>query len=158
MRWIFALVAVFTVALAGAASGFYFLLNAPVALRTPVQLTIEPGESVRSVSARLATAGVVRNAPVLVFLARTTDADREIRHGEHRFEGTLTPGQVLEELLRAPQPTIRLTIAEGATWAEIGAQLERESLATAAAYREAVCDPALLASLGARAGATFEEG
>jgi UPF0755 protein len=158
MRWLFAIVAMLAVVLAIAAGGFYFMLNAPVALRTPVDVTVEPGESVRSISERLAGAGVVRNAPILLFLARATGADREIRHGEHRFEGTLTPSQVLEELLRTPTPVVRLTIAEGSTWAEIGAQLERDGLATAAAYREAVCDPALIASLGARSRANCAEG
>lgn len=154
-----AALAAFTIIVASAgAARVYVLVKAPLALDGAIDFEVARGEPPQSVAARLQEQGIVRSAPVVLFLARSRGTDREIRFGTHRFEGSLTPAQVLDELIRPPQPTLRLTVTEGATWADVGAQLEREGIVSAASYRDAVCDPALLAELGTLKTANCAEG
>ena len=155
----FAAVAVIALVIGGAAAArVHHLVNAPLTLSGAIDFDVRRGEPPQSVAARLQEEGIVRSAPVVLYLARRRGMDREIRFGTHRFEGSLTPAQVLDELIRPPQPTLRLTIAEGTSWAEIGAQLERDGIVSAAAYRNAVCDPERLAALGVLRTANCAEG
>ena len=146
------------VLLAAAATRVFFLLNAPVAISAPVDVTVERGESPRSIAERLSSVGVVRSSTALVFLARSSGKDRDIRYGTHRFEGPLTPSEVLDELGRNPEPTLRVTIAEGSTLADAAEEMERQGVVTASAYHEAACDPELLATLPIDKGANCAEG
>ena len=93
---VFGAAIVVALALAGAATGAFFLINAPVAIPAPVDVNVERGESPRSIAERLANMKIVRSSTALVFLARASGKDRDIRYGTHRFEGTMTPSQVLE--------------------------------------------------------------
>jgi UPF0755 protein len=154
----FAAAAVTATALAVAAGWVFFLLNAPLAISGAVDVDVQRGETPRSIAERLEQSAVVRSADALTFLARMSGLDREIRYGTHRFEGVMTPNQVLDELRRTPQPIIRVTVAEGSTMAEIGAQLETAGIVPAAAYHQAACDPALLTGLGASQQANCAEG
>ena len=140
------------------AAWVYFAMRTPVELDSAVDIDVGRGETPQSVAERLQDQGVVRNALVMTLLARLRGTDREIRFGRHRFDGRLTIGDVLEELERAPQPVVRLMVAEGSTWADIAEELERSGIASAADYRAAACDPDVLAGLGALRSANCAEG
>jgi UPF0755 protein len=129
---------------AGAALAFYQLLTTPVELAHPITLTIEAGESPQDVARRLEQHGVVRNSGALVVLARIRGLDRDIKLGEHVFEGSLTPDDVLRELVRNTTSGLRVTIPEGLTWRETGVLLEEAGVVSADEYYAAVCDPDLM--------------
>jgi UPF0755 protein len=91
-------------------------------LQTPAPLppggamvSVAPGESFRSVCARLQSTGVVRNGWLLRLWARWQGLDRLIRNGDYRFDAPLAPIEVLARL-RSPSAALhRVTIPEGST-------------------------------------------
>ncbi len=135
-----------------------YLLRAGMPLAGPVDIEVTPGETPGAVARRLADRGIVRSPHALVLLARLRGVDRSIRHGMHRFEGRPTPNQVLDELLRNPQPTVQVTIPEGLGWQEIARLLEANDIVAADEYRAAVCDPVFLSECGADDEANCGEG
>ncbi len=155
-------VLLFLIFCAGAAGAgllrFYRLFRNPVVVEPPVELTVELGQSTREVAAELERRGVVRRAWTIVALARWRGVDRGVRHGLHRFAGNLTPADVLEELLRSPTPTVRVTIPEGLTFKEIARLLEQRGIASAQEYEEAVCAPDFVQLAGASPQANCAEG
>jgi UPF0755 protein len=126
---------------------FFFLASAPVAVHPPISFEIAPGATAREVIDELAARDLIRSPRIVTFLARWTGADREFRHGTHEFSGALTPERVLEELVRKPTPTIRVTIPEGMTSYEIGKLLQDADIVSAADYRKAACDVELMTAL-----------
>ncbi|MFT5040656.1 MAG: UPF0755 protein, partial [Hyphomicrobiaceae bacterium] len=134
------------------------LSTTPVVLPEPVVVTIPRGASPRSVAQELEKLGVVDNAELLLLLARFRGSDRSIRFGVHEFTGSLTPEQVLEELGQTPKPTIRITVPEGMTWAEIGTMLEAEGIVGAKKWKQAVCAPSFVSRAGATETANCAEG
>lgn len=146
------------VVLAGGFTWLSFLLAVPVSVHPAVSVEIARGESAAQVAARLEEKGIVRSARVMLLMARMQDLDRAFRHGEHLFEGPLTPEQVLRELCTDPQPTVRVTIPEGLTWLEIGKLLEDQGIVSARSYYAAVCNPELLTRAGASPEANCAEG
>ena len=141
MRKFFIVLAVLvTLALTATATYIFFLMNAPVAVKSEVTIEVGEGESARSVATKLEEAGIVRNARVLSFIAAAQNMDTSFRHGPHKFYGTYTPETVLRELVTPPRPVTRVTIPEGLTYKEIGRVLEEASIVTAKDYEKAVCD------------------
>ncbi len=130
----------------------------PVSILETVELKIEPGESLSKVAQRLAESGVIRDAKPFVLYARALRRDRDIRHGKHFFGGVLDARAVLDELVSPPQPTMRVTIHEGLTFAEAGDLLEAAGVVTAEEYREAACDPDFVRLVGAANTANCSEG
>jgi len=137
---------------------FFFLASAPVAVRPAISFEVSPGASASAVIDELEERGIVRSAAIVTFIARMSGADREFRYGTHEFFGALTPERVLEELLRTPTPTIRVTIPEGMTSYEVGKLLENAKIVQASDYREAVCDVELLGKLAIPDGSNCAEG
>ncbi|RMF23653.1 MAG: endolytic transglycosylase MltG [Deltaproteobacteria bacterium] len=150
--------ALLALALVAAAGRLTYLARAPVEVAPAVEVEVAPGQTPREVATILEARGVVRSGRVLVLLARLSGADRNFRHGVHRFEGRLSPNAVIEELLRSPRPTVRVTIPEGLTIDEIGALLEQQGLATAEDYRRAACSEDFAAAAGAAPEAHCAEG
>jgi UPF0755 protein len=143
---------------AGAAWAVYRLLTVPVPLSRQITLMIEPGESAGTVASRLEHLGIVRHGGALLLLARYRGVDRSFRQGEHHFEGSVTPDDVLDELVSHTEGALRVTIPEGRTWREIGEILEQSGVVRATDYYAAVCDPELVAFAGAPPRANCAEG
>lgn len=155
----FALIALFLGSIAaGAAFAFYQLLTTPVTLPRPITLVVETGESTQDVARRLEQHGVVRNSGALVLLARFRKLDRGVKIGEHVFEGSMTPDDVLAELARNTTSALKVTLPEGETWREMGKILEAAGAVRADEYYAAVCDPDLLRLAGAPTEGNCAEG
>jgi len=146
------------VALLAAAGRTLYLAQAPVHVARAIDVEVTPGQNPRDVARTLESQGIIRSSRILVLLARLRGADRSFRHGVHRFDGTLTPDAVIDELLRSPRPTVRVTIPEGLTIDEIGALLEKRGLAAAAEYRSAACNEQFVRAAGAAPEANCAEG
>ncbi len=146
MKKIATLSAVLSVAallLGAAALGAWLLYrsaSSPLLIEPAQVISVQPGTRTLDVARTLESRGVVSNARVLALLAKFRGLDTEVRHGEHLFSGWMTPGMVLEELVRPPQrPGLRVTIPEGLRIEEIGDLLERGGLASSSDYRNSVC-------------------
>jgi len=152
------LVATVLVALVAAGVRLVYLITANVTVIPPVELDVRAGATAGEIAAELERRHVVLDARALVVLARLRGRDRDIRHGEHRFAGRIDAVDVLDELMRTPTATVRVTIPEGLTWREMGSLLEAAGIVSADDYAEAVCDPAFIAAAGAGDAANCAEG
>lgn len=146
-------------ALALCSARIAYLLFAPVTMARTLEVPIGPGEPTRTIAYRLEQRGIVRNRYAVLLMARIDGRDHDIRHGVHRFVGSMTPSEVVDELVRRPaQAGIAVTIPEGLTFEEIGALLEAARIVSADEYRAAVCKPELRRRTGAGTDANCIEG
>jgi UPF0755 protein len=122
---------------------------APVASDAPeVLFTVEPGASLARVARDLASAGLVRDARAVEWLARFRGLSVSLRAGEYRLSASLTPAEILEAMSEGRVATYPLIVPEGFSAAQIGARLAAAGLAEADAFAAAVEDPRLAAALG----------
>lgn len=107
----------------GVGAGILWLQDAlpdvdPIEAGQPVTLTVESGESVRSVADRLAEDGVVRNSTTFRIAASDAELANTLQPGEYDLETGMESEAVIEVLLAGPTrggPTagIRFTVQEG---------------------------------------------
>jgi len=77
-------------------------LNQPAGTdATPIPFTIQPGESLTAMANRLAAAGLVRDARLLVYYLRYYALDRQIKTGTVLLWQTMTIPQIAESLTQA---------------------------------------------------------
>lgn len=88
-----------------------------------IDFTIERGENVRSIAARLAEIGVVNDAWVLTTFLAKNDLDTQVEAGHFEFRGGETVADVAEILLAGQAKQIPLTILEGWNSFDIDAKL-----------------------------------
>ena len=76
--------------LAAVIAWFYLWVSPPARLAPPVQLTIEKGQSFRSVARTLKQAGVVRSSTAMVLYGALTGEARRIQPGDYPAAPCLT--------------------------------------------------------------------
>ena len=110
-------------------------------------VTVASGERLRPVAERLQSAGVVRVGLLLSLWARINQLDRQVRSGEYRLEGALSPLDVLD-ILRSPSAALhRVTVPEGSTVEQVAAIFAAQGFGGADAFLEAAQSPDLLLDL-----------
>ena len=84
---------------------------------------IPKGSSTNEIITKLTADGIIKNAlPVQIYLRSFGDASR-IQAGEFQFASPITPLEVLKEMERGEERTIKLTIPEGFTRFDIAKRL-----------------------------------
>jgi UPF0755 protein len=110
-------------------------------------VSVAPGEVFRVTAERLQAAGVVRHAWLVRLWARWQGADRLVRGGDYRFDGPLSPMEVLA-VLRSPAAALhRVTIPEGSTVAQVAGLLAAAGYGGADVFLCLARDPDFLAAL-----------
>lgn len=107
---------------------------------------VRSGSSLRSVAQDLEGAGILRDARVLVALARWQGVDRSIKAGNYEVPAGSTLPQLLARLTEGDVTQSGITIVEGATFAEL-----KRALAQNSRVQKTVLDlaePDLMAKLG----------
>lgn len=93
---------------------------------SPLELNIAQGSSMRSAMRQVSDAGVPASPWLLEALARGLGS-RSIRAGGYRFEPGTTPLSLIDKLSRGDTVKVSLTIVEGWTFAQMRAELNRNS-------------------------------
>ncbi len=108
--------------------GFGFWLNS--SLNTPVKhekssefITIEKGTPPNLIIGKLVSEGVIKSPAATRIYMRTFGDTSKMQAGEYQFPSPITPLQVLEELSKGKERTIKLTIPEGWTRFEIAKRI-----------------------------------
>ncbi len=120
----FAIWIVFTSALIG--GGAVWWLNQD--LRLPgdaVDLSIEPGTSVRGVAQLVCDAGVDVNPSLLYWWFRLSGQARQIKAGSYEIEVGASPRSVLRKLVRGEETLRVVTLVEGWTFGQVRAALSK---------------------------------
>jgi len=114
-----------SVALIAVAAGGVRYSQAPHSLpQTPFEFTVEKGSSLKTVSKKLAEAGLFSEPYGLWLLGRITDQATGIRAGTYRLEGPISPVDLLNKLNAGDVVKLSLTFVEGITFAEMRTLLE----------------------------------
>ncbi len=114
--------------LAGVAAWFYLWVSPPPMLAPPAQVSIEKGESFRSVARRLKDAGVVRSSTALLIYGELTGKARRIQPGDYEFKGGERIPEVMRHLVNGDFVSIVVTIPEGLTVHQIAERLAMTGL------------------------------
>lgn len=117
-----------------------------------VFVDIPPGSSTASIGQRLVDAGVVRDARTFQVALWISGRSRSLRAGEYRFDAPLHALDVIDKIGRGDVYRRRLTFREGLTIAEMAQVFEERGFGSAAEFRQAAENAALIAELdpGAR--------
>lgn len=78
-------------------------------------LEVTPGDTLSSLSRRLAEDGIIRSRLLLNWYGRLTGLDARLQSGEYRLEGSLTTPQVLAHIGRGDVISYTVTLPEGIT-------------------------------------------
>ncbi|MCX7241100.1 MAG: endolytic transglycosylase MltG [Burkholderiales bacterium] len=116
MRFIFAVVLA-AAALIGAG---YAWINLSLDLaEATVDLSVEPGTSVRDIATHATQAGVATNASLLYWWFRVSGQSRLIRAGSYEVTAGTTPRSLLRMLVRGEESLRSVTLVEGWTFRQV---------------------------------------
>lgn len=111
-----------------ALGGFFYWLYS--SLHTPHQhakanqfIQIEKGSSPNQIINKLAAEGILANPLATQIYLRTFGDPGKLKAGDYQFKSPITPLEVLQELEKGEERTIKLTIPEGWTRFEIAKRL-----------------------------------
>jgi UPF0755 protein len=127
MKFVKVLIVLFVISIAALGGVSYWLYNS---LNKPQQhdkanqfIQIPKGSSPTEIIDKLAAEGVIKSAlPTLVYLRTFGDASK-LKAGDYQFDSPITPLQVLKELEKGEERTIKVTIPEGFTRFDIAKRL-----------------------------------
>lgn len=129
----------------------YYLNQPPDRLPAPGRFTIEKGESLGRIAARLQSRGHIRSSLLLRLYGKYVGTESRFQSGAY----TLTPGmsalEVHDYLTSGNQMLISVTIPEGWTLRRIARLLEEKGITGAQQFEAAAHDRDLLDRLGIRA-------
>ena len=101
-------------------------LNHSLALRSdPVELSIDPGTSVRNVAQAVADAGVDVHPVLLYGWFRLSGESRRIRAGSYELGPGTTPRSLLDKLVRGEESLRTVTLVEGWTFRQFRMALSK---------------------------------
>jgi UPF0755 protein len=99
--------------------GLYWALSPLKLVRDTVDLSIEPGTTVRGVAEAVVSSGVETSARALWLLFRLSGQSRALRAGSYEINPGTTPWSLMQKLVRGDETLRALTIPEGWTLAQM---------------------------------------
>ncbi len=105
------------------------------------------GDSTRTIAARLAAAGVVRDELTFRLAAWRSGRDRDLKAGEYRFDLPLSALDVVDIVARGQVYLRSITFPEGLTIGQMAEVFESAGFGTAGAFEAAAGQAALVAEL-----------
>lgn len=111
------------------------------------EIDIPAGSGTRVIGRQLVDAGVIRDDLTFRAALWLSGDARRLKAGEYRFDHPMTPRDVLGKIARGEVDLVSITFREGLTIAEMAAVFETHGLGTAAEFRAAASDRALVADL-----------
>ncbi|MFQ5766667.1 MAG: endolytic transglycosylase MltG [Acidobacteriota bacterium] len=97
-------------------------------LPEPLVVHIPPGAGAQQAASILVRRGVIRSARMFLLLAHLSGKGRSIRAGEYRFQGTMTPRQVLRTVVDGQVLLHAITLPEGMNRTETVRALQNSQL------------------------------
>lgn len=111
-------------ALLGGATAWWLNQSLPVNAEA-VDLSIEPGTSVRGVAQAVSDAGVEVNPALLYWWFRLSDEARQIKAGSYELEPGVSPYSLLQKLVRGEESLRAVTLVEGWNFRQVRAALSK---------------------------------
>ena len=114
---------------------------------TPVEVTVAPGSSIRTIASDIEAAGLPVHPWLFAFVARAEQRATRLKAGTYAFAPSLTPDQLLDRMEAGDVVKLALVIPEGWTFAQM-----RRAIAADADIRQTVSadsDAQLMKTIGA---------
>ena len=109
--------------------GAAWWLHHPMALSAQtLDLSIEPGTSVRGVAQAVNEAGAQVNPGLLYWWFRLSGKDRQIKAGSYEMDAGITPRSLLSQLVRGEESLRVVTLVEGWNFTQVRAALLKAEL------------------------------
>ncbi len=112
-----------------------------------VTFVVRSGQGLSEVSHRLGAEGIIRRPLVFRIFSRLNGFDSKIKAGEYRFSATMSPADILENLVKGKVALYRLTIPEGYTMLQIAELVGGSGITGRGVFLEALSDRKLMARL-----------
>lgn len=129
------------------AAGAVWWALQPLSMRqTPVDLSIEPGQSVKTIVQLAVQAGVDEPSLALYYLFKFSGQSRQIRAGSYELDANTTPWSLLQKLVRGEERLRAITLVEGWTWRQFRAALNKADFLKHDA--QALSDEEIMSHLG----------
>ena len=126
MRRLLSLILLVITLLGGTAAWW---LNQPLTLSAEtLDLSIEPGTSVRGVAQAVNDAGAKVDPGLLYWWFRLSGKDRQIKAGSYELDAETTPRSLLRQLVRGEESLRVLTLVEGWNFTQVRAALLKAEL------------------------------
>src|ERR1700736_5938528 len=119
---------------------FYLWASPAPMLAPPSQVSIEKGESFRSVARQLKAAGVVRSSTALLVYGELSGKARRIQPGDYEFKGGERIPEVMRHLVNGDFVSIVVTIPEGLTVHQIAERVAATGLVCQPEFEHAAHD------------------
>ena len=149
------LAATVIVLLAAAAAGvwLYRSVQAPYKGYAEADTFVEiaPGSSTATMGRRLTDAGVVTNPEVFRAAVWMRGAGRRLQAGEYRFDRAMTPGEVVDKIVRGDVFLKPVTFREGLTIRQMAAIFEEQGFGEKEAFVAAAKEPSSIRDVDATA-------
>ena len=116
-------------------------LGQPTGQRALQIVHIPPGTSARRIGEVLEERGVIHSARMFEWTVRWHNLAHRLEAGTYHLSGAKTTSGVVQDLLKAPIETHRVTIPEGLTRHEIAGLLQRQSVIDSARFTTLTEDP-----------------
>ena len=148
LKAITALLGLAAIAFAAIAAFEFYWLTPTEIFVTPRNVTIEKGESFRSVAHKLAAAGAVHSALAIQLYGQFTGTARRVKPGEYEFKGGERIREVMHHLVAGDFTVVTVVIPEGLAVHQIGERLEAAGLVCQGDFEDAARDGPLVRALG----------
>ena len=126
MRKLSALIIAFSIAIILLSIYFKDYADRPLSSDSKeVTLTIPPGMSFKNVTQELFRHGLIKQKLTWDIFGRLSGATNAIKAGEYSFSTSLTPGQLLNKLVRGDTIQFSLTVIEGWTFKQLWAAVKQ---------------------------------
>ena len=123
----------------------------PTNEKPPRQVHISRGTSAQQIGYLLERENLIRSAAVFSWTVRLKGLSQQLEAGTYWLDGSRSTEEVIEDLLRAPIQTRRITIPEGLTRHEIASQLQASGLIDSAQFIADTENPKQIRQLGIEA-------
>lgn len=127
---------------------FYLWISPAPMLAPSSQISIEKGESFRTIARRLKNGGVVRSSTALLIYGELTGTARRIQPGDYEFKGGERIPDVMRHLVNGDFVSIVITIPEGLTIHQIAERVAATGLVCQPDFENAAHDGPLIRALG----------
>lgn len=98
----------------------------PLSMRqSTIDLSIEPGQSVRTISQNAVRSGVDVPASALYYFFKLSGQSRQIRAGSYEINDNTSPWDLLQKLVRGEENLRGITLVEGWTWRQFREALNK---------------------------------
>lgn len=92
---------------------------APLAVKQPVIISVEPGKSMAAIAADLANLGLLKHPDFFLLMAKLQGHNHRVRSGEYLLKPRMTPDRLLATLIKGKVLLHKITFIEGWTFAQM---------------------------------------